>query len=147
ELQMGGSDQWGNITAGIELISRRSGGTAHGLVMPLLTAADGGKFGKSEGENIWLDPTRTSPYRFYQFWLNSEDAEVAKLLKMFTIAPLEEITALAAEHQRDPRKRVAQRFLARDVTARVHGEATTGRVIAASEVLFGGRDLKQVDAE
>ena len=147
ELQLGGSDQWGNITAGIELIGRRTGRPAHGLVMPLLTSASGAKFGKSESGNVWLDPARTSPYQFYQFWLNSEDADVERLLKIFTVRPVDELAALVAEQQRDPARRVAQRELARDVTARVHGEETARRVIAASAVLFGGADLREVDAE
>jgi len=145
ELQMGGSDQWGNITAGIELIARREGGTAHGLVFPLLTTASGDKFGKSEGENVWLDPARTSPYKFYQFWLNVEDADAERLLKMFTVLPLEEIRGVMADQVKDPGKRIAQRFLARDITGRVHGAGTTARVIEASEVLFGTRDLETVE--
>ncbi len=146
ELQMGGSDQWGNITAGIELISRQ-GGQAHGAVLPLLTTASGAKFGKSESGNIWLDPARTSPYRFYQFWLNTEDADAERLLKTFTTVPLEEIAAVMAEQAINPSRRVAQRFLARDVTVRVHGTVTTDRVMAASELLFGGRTLADADAE
>jgi len=146
ELQMGGSDQWGNITAGIELISRQ-GGQAHGAVLPLLTTASGAKFGKSEGGNIWLDPARTSPYQFYQFWLNTEDADAERLLKTFTVEPLENIAALMAEQAADPSRRIAQRFLARDVTSRVHGAGVTDRVIAASGLLFGGSDLSSADAE
>ena len=146
ELQMGGSDQWGNITAGIELISRQ-GGQAHGAVLPLLTTASGAKFGKSEGGNIWLDPARTSPYQFYQFWLNTDDADAERLLKTFTVAALEQIATIMAEQTADPSRRVAQRFLARDVTARVHGPVTTDRVMAASELLFSGRDLGSADAE
>ena len=146
ELQMGGSDQWGNITAGIELISRQ-GGQAHGAVLPLLTTASGAKFGKSEGGNIWLDPARTSPYKFYQFWLNTDDADVERLLKTFTVVPLEQIVAIMADQAGDPSRRMAQRFLARDVTARVHGAETTDRVISASELLFGGSDLTRAGAE
>src|SRR5512144_709621 len=104
ELQMGGSDQWGNITAGAELISRREGASAHGLVLPLLTTASGAKFGKSEEGAVYLDPARTSPYRFYQFWLNSDDRDVERWLETFTFFPLPEIAALAAEHARDPGK-------------------------------------------
>jgi tyrosyl-tRNA synthetase len=147
EIQMGGSDQWGNITAGIELIGRRTGAPAHGLVMPLLTQASGAKFGKSEEGNVWLDPARTSPYKFYQFWLNSDDADVDRLLKTFTVRPVDALAALMAEQARNPALRTAQRELARDVTARVHGEDTTARVIAASQVLFGGADLGAVDRE
>lgn len=145
ELQMGGSDQWGNITAGIELIGRRESKEAHGLVLPLLTTASGAKFGKSEGGNVWLDPARTSPYKFYQFWLNAEDADAERFLKTFTTLDLDAIAATMARHNEDPGKRTAQRLLARDVTARVHGAETADRVIAASEVLFGSRDLTAAD--
>lgn len=145
ELQMGGSDQWGNITAGIELIGRREGAEVHGLVLPLLTTASGAKFGKSEGGNIWLDPDKTSPYRFFQFWLNVEDADVERLLKLFTMLPLGDIESVMRTQSADPGKRSAQRLLAKDVTTRVHGAATTERVIAASEVLFGGRGFREVD--
>jgi tyrosyl-tRNA synthetase len=147
ELQLGGSDQWGNITAGVELIGRRESHQVHGAVVPLLTTASGAKFGKSEGGNVWLDPTKTSPYQFFQFWLNSEDADVARLLRFFTTLPLAEIDALVAAHAAEPGKRSAQRRLAVDVTTRVHGAETADRVIAASEVLFGGRDLKTADEE
>ena len=146
ELQMGGSDQWGNITAGIELISRQ-GGQAHGAVLPLLTTASGAKFGKSEAGNIWLDPARTSPYQFYQFWLHTDDADAEQLLKTFTVLPLEQISTIMAEQAGDPSRRVAQRLLARDVTARVHGVDTTDRVVAASELLFGGSSLALADLE
>ena len=147
ELQMGGSDQWGNITAGIELIARRERAVAHGLVCPLLTAAAGGKFGKSEDGNVWLDPAKTSPYRFHQFWLNSDDRDVERLLRLFTFRPLEEIAAVIARQSADPGRRPAQRLLAEDVTARVHGEATTRRVIAASGILFGDGELRDADAD
>ncbi len=147
ELQLGGSDQWGNITAGIELIARREGAAAHGLVCPLLTAASGVKFGKSEGENVWLDPALTSPYRFYQFWLNTDDRDVERLLGIFTFLPLEEISGIMREQATDPGRRPAQRRLAREVTATVHGRATTARVTAASEILFGGGDLRSADEE
>jgi tyrosyl-tRNA synthetase len=147
ELQLGGSDQWGNITAGIELIARQSGAEAHGVVFPLLTAASGSKFGKSEGGNVWLDPERTSPYQFYQFWLNTDDRDVERLLKVFTVLPLEAVAAIMAEHQGDPGRRVAQRTLAADVTTRVHGARLAERVAAASRVLFGGEDLRGCDPE
>ena len=143
ELQMGGSDQWGNITAGTELIGRREGTEAHGLVFPLLTNAAGGKFGKSESGNVWLDPSRTSPYQFYQFWLNTDDRDVERLLRFFTFLPLEEIAALMAEQSRDPGKRVAQRRLADDVTTRVHGADTARGVVRASQLLFGSLDLRE----
>ena len=141
ELQMGGSDQWGNITAGIELVSRRDQKAVHGLVFPLLTTASGSKFGKSEEGNIWLDPAKTSPYRFYQFWLNIDDRDVEKCLRLFTFMELEEIESLMAEQARDPGKRPAQRRLALDVTSRVHGAETAERVVAASAILFGGQPL------
>jgi tyrosyl-tRNA synthetase len=147
ELQMGGSDQWGNITAGIELISRREQVSVHGLVCPLLTTSAGAKFGKSEGENVWLDPAKTSPYQFYQFWLNTDDRDVERLLKVFTFRPLEEIAEVVVGHAADPGQRSAQRLLAEDLTIRVHGEKTTRGVIQASRILFGGGDLREADAE
>lgn len=138
ELQMGGSDQWGNITAGIELVSRRDQASVHGLVFPLLTTASGSKFGKSEEGNVWLDAGKTSPYRFYQFWLNIDDRDVEKCLRLFTFMELGEVASLMAEQSQDPGKRPAQRRLALEVTSRVHGVETAERVIAASEILFGG---------
>jgi tyrosyl-tRNA synthetase len=147
ELQMGGSDQWGNITAGTELIGRREGAQAHGLVFPLLTNAAGGKFGKSESGNVWLDPAKTSPYQFYQFWLNSDDRDVERLLRFFTFLPLPEIDAVMAEQTADPGRRAAQRLLAENVTTRVHGAATTAGVVQASRLLFGGLKLDEVGAE
>ncbi len=142
ELQMGGSDQWGNITAGAELIARREGASAHGLVFPLLTTAAGAKFGKSEEGNVWLDPAKTSPYKLYQFWLNIDDRDVERCLKLFTFFPLAEIAATMAEQARDPGKRAAQRRLAEEMTARVHGADTARKVIDASRILFGGTDLR-----
>ena len=147
ELQMGGSDQWGNITAGIELISRREQKQVHGLVFPLLTTATGNKFGKSEDGNVWLDPRKTSPYRFYQFWLNTDDRDVAGWLRLFTFMELDEIEALLAEQAKDPGRRAAQRRLALEVTSRVHGVETAERVIAASAILFGGQPLVAASAE
>jgi tyrosyl-tRNA synthetase len=144
ELQMGGSDQWGNITAGTELIARREGAQAHGLVFPLLTTAAGGKFGKSEAGNVWLDPRQTSPYQFYQFWVNTDDRDVERLLRFFTFLPLPAIATVMAEQAAEPGRRPAQRALARDVTARVHGEAVAERVVNASRLLFGGLDLAAV---
>jgi tyrosyl-tRNA synthetase len=137
ELQFGGSDQWGNITAGIELIGKREGRQTYGLVFPLVTNASGTKFGKSEVGNIWLDPAKTSPYEFYQFWINTDDRDVERYLKLFTFLPLPEIAGSLAAHARDPGKRVAQRLLARDVTTRVHGEAATEEAIRTSAALFG----------
>ncbi|TFG51446.1 MAG: tyrosine--tRNA ligase [Gemmatimonadales bacterium] len=147
ELQMGGSDQWGNITAGAELIARREGGQGHGPVFPLLTTAAGGKFGKSEDGNVWLDPARTSPYKFYQFWLNSDDRDVERLLRFFTFLELDEISGLMADHAADPGRRAAQRRLADEVTTLVHGAQATAGVITASRLLFGGEDLTQAGAE
>jgi len=147
ELQMGGSDQWGNITAGAELIARKEGAQAHGLVAPLLTTAAGGKFGKSEAGNVWLDPARTSPYQFYQFWLNSDDRDVERLLRCFTFLSLDEIAAIMATHAADPGRRAAQRKLALDMTSRVHGEAIAAGVVKASELLFGGRNLAEAGPE
>lgn len=147
ELQLGGSDQWGNITAGIELGGRRDGQKLHGLTLPLLTTASGAKFGKSEAGNVWLDPAKTSPYAFHQFWLQVEDADVERLLRFFTFLPLEEIAAVMAGHASDPGKRVAQRRLADDVTGRIHGAASVARVTAAAAILFGGGDLATADAE
>jgi tyrosyl-tRNA synthetase len=142
ELQIGGSDQWGNITAGTELIGRKEGASAHGLVFPLLTTASGAKFGKSEQGNVWLDPEKTSPYKFFQFWLNVDDRDVEKSLRLFSFAPLEQLAALGAEQAKDPGKRPAQRFLAEEMTARLHGAAAARSVIEASRLLFGGTDLR-----
>ena len=146
ELQVGGSDQWGNITAGIELISRRAQGQAHGLVAPLLTTASGTKFGKSEAGNIWLDPEKTTPYRFYQYLLNTEDADIERLLRVFTFLPLDRVAQVATDSAADPGKRMAQRLLAEDLTARVHGAETVQRVIKASGILFGGGEFRSADA-
>jgi tyrosyl-tRNA synthetase len=137
ELQIGGSDQWGNITAGIELIGKREGKRAYGLVFPLVTNTSGTKFGKSEAGNVWLDPAKTSPYEFYQFWINTDDRDVERYLKLFTFLSLEEIATALAAHAEDPGKRVPQRLLARDVTARVHGEAAADQAIQASQTVFG----------
>ena len=121
-LQMGGSDQWGNITTGGELIRRKDGGEAYGLTWPLMTKSDGKKFGKTESGNVWLDPRRTSPYKFYQFWLNSTDEDAARYIKIFTILPPAEIDALIAEHQEAPHLRKLQKVLAKEVTCLIHGE-------------------------
>ncbi len=138
ELQAGGSDQWGNITAGIELIGRREGAQAHGLVFPLITTASGAKFGKSERGNVWLDPERTSPYQFYQFWVNTDDRDAERYLKLFTFLRLDQIAAAMADHASDPSRRTAQRLLAREVTATVHGMAAAEQAVRSSEALFGG---------
>jgi tyrosyl-tRNA synthetase len=136
-LQMGGSDQWGNILAGIDLIRRLRGARAHGLVFPLVTTASGVKFGKTEAGAVWLDPKLTSPYRFYQFWLNTDDRDVIVYLKFFTWLSREEITDLEASVRAEPEKRTAQKELARQVTAMVHGQTELNKAMRASEVLFG----------
>jgi tyrosyl-tRNA synthetase len=141
ELQIGGSDQWGNITAGIELIGKREGRQTYGLVFPLVTTTAGTKFGKSEAGNIWLDPAKTSPYQFYQFWINTDDRDVERYLKLFTFLSLDEISATMAEQTRDPGKRPAQRLLAKDVTTRVHGAAEAEQALETSRSLFEGRGV------
>ena len=146
-MQMGGSDQWGNITAGTELISRKAGASAHGLTFPLLTTASGQKFGKTEGGAVWLDPARTSPYKFFQFWVNTDDRDVERLLKFFTFFPLDEIAALMAAQAKDPGKRPAQRRLAEEMTSRIHGEGALRNVLDATRVLFGGAELRSVSAD
>jgi tyrosyl-tRNA synthetase len=140
ELQMGGSDQWGNITAGIELIARRDDVQVHGIVFPLLTAASGAKFGKSESGNVWLDPAKTSPYEFHQFWLNSDDRDAERFLKLFTFLPLGEIAAVMEAQASDPASRAAQRLLAREVTALLLGEGEAERAVAASAAVFSPGD-------
>jgi tyrosyl-tRNA synthetase len=136
-LQMGGSDQWGNITTGTELIRRMEGGEAFAITTPLIKKADGSKFGKSEGGNIWLDPKRTSPYKFYQFLLNTADADVGTYMRVFSLKGREEIEALEAEHEQAPHLRTMQRTLAEELTARVHSADDLQKAIDASEVLFG----------
>lgn len=137
-LQTGGSDQWGNITAGVELIRRMRGEQVFGMVYPLITKSDGTKFGKSESGAVWLDPARTSPYRFYQFWLNTEDRDVVNYLKYFTFLERTEIEELAASVIEKPEERAAQRRLAQVMTAMVHGETALERAEQASQALFGG---------
>ncbi|HVE78274.1 MAG TPA: tyrosine--tRNA ligase, partial [Gemmatimonadaceae bacterium] len=139
-LQVGGSDQWGNITAGIDLIHRVEGGQAHGLTVPLVTTASGSKFGKSEAGAVWLDPALTSPYKFYQFWVNADDRDVGKYLRYFTLLEREEIEALDRATAERPGDREAQRALARDVTAHVHGDEAARVAAQVSELLFGGGD-------
>ncbi|MBU6399233.1 MAG: tyrosine--tRNA ligase [Verrucomicrobia bacterium] len=138
ELQIGGSDQWGNITAGIELCRKKLGKTVYGLTLPLITKADGTKFGKTEAGTIWLDPKRTSVYRFYQFWIRTDDRDVIRFLKYFTFLHQEEIAALEARHQAAPESRDAHQALARELTALIHGSAATAEAVRASEILFGG---------
>jgi tyrosyl-tRNA synthetase len=137
KLQMGGSDQWGNITTGTELIRRKSGGEAFALTIPLITKADGGKFGKTESGNVWLDPERTTPYSFYQFWLNTSDEDAEKFIKVFTFLPKEEIESLSTKHKEAPHERLLQKTLAREVTVMVHSEQDYNTAVEASEILFG----------
>ena len=137
KLQMGGSDQWGNITTGTELIRRKNGGDAFALTCPLITKADGGKFGKTESGNVWLDPRYTSPYKFYQFWLNVSDDDAAKYIKIFTFISREEIESLSAEHAAAPHLRLLQKRLAKEVTCMVHSEADYNAAVEASGILFG----------
>ncbi len=139
-LQVGGSDQWGNMTAGMELIRRSAGGEAHVITFPLITKSDGTKFGKTESGTVWLDPERTSPYRFYQFWYNADDRDVGRFLRFFSLLGREEILALDETAATDPAGRAAQRALARDVTARVHGDDALRAAEEVSGLLFGGRD-------
>nr|WP_247602181.1 tyrosine--tRNA ligase [Cellulomonas denverensis] len=145
-LQSGGNDQWGNLLSGVELIRKTERSTVHAMTTPLITKADGTKFGKSEGGAIWLDPEMMSPYAFYQFWLNADDAEVIGFLKVFTFRTREEIAELERITAERPAAREAQRALAYDVTSLVHGKDATDKVIAASRALFGGGDLTVLDA-
>ena len=136
-LQMGGSDQWGNITTGTELIRRMNGGEAFAITCPLITKADGTKFGKTEGGNVWLDPKRTSPYKFYQFWLNVSDDDAERYIKIFTSLDKETIDALVEEHKQDPGRRVLQKRLAEETTILVHSKEALDAAIEASGILFG----------
>lgn len=145
-VQAGGSDQWGNITTGMELVRRMRGKKTHGIVFPLITKADGTKFGKTESGTIWLDPKKTSPYRFYQFWLNSDDRDVIKYLKYFTWLEKTEIENLENSLQERPEQREAQKVLAEEMTKIVHGEEALNRALSASKVLFGG-DIEGLSAE
>lgn len=146
-LQMGGSDQWGNITTGTELIRRKAQGEAFALTAPLIKKADGSKFGKSEGGNVWLDPKKTSPYKFYQFWLNVSDEDAPKYIRIFSLKGKEEIEKIEAEHAEAPHMRLLQKALAEDLTARIHGEEELENAISASNILFGKStqdDLKKL---
>ncbi|RYF86233.1 MAG: tyrosine--tRNA ligase, partial [Chitinophagaceae bacterium] len=136
KLQMGGSDQWGNITTGTELVRRKAGGEAFAFTCPLITKADGTKFGKSEGGNIWLDATKTTPYQFYQFWLNAADADAENWIKIFTFLSKEEINGLIAEQQADPGKRTLQKRLAQELTVFVHGEEEYKKATETTQKLF-----------
>ena len=149
-LQMGGSDQWGNITTGTELIRRMGGGEAFALTTPLIKKADGTKFGKTEGGNIWLDPNRTSPYQFYQFWLNAADEDAGNYIRIFTTKSREEIEALEAQHAEAPHLRILQKALAEDITARVHSVEEVEKAMAASQILFGqstAESLRALDSK
>jgi len=143
ELQIGGSDQWGNITAGIDLCRKKLGKTVFGLTLPLITNADGTKFGKTEAGAVWLDPKRTSVYKFYQFWINTDDRDAARYLKYFTFLSQDEIASLEKKHAENPGAREAHKALAKAVTDLIHGEHATTEAIRASEILFGG-DLKGI---
>lgn len=150
KLQMGGSDQWGNIVTGTELIRRKAGGEAYALTTPLIAKADGTKFGKTESGNVWLDPKKTSPYKFYQFWLNASDADVSRYIRIFTLFKKEEIEAMEAEHNKAPHLRLLQKALAKDITIRVHSEEDYNTAVDASEILFGKSTtdmLKKLDEE
>ncbi len=144
-LQLGGSDQWGNIVAGLDLIRRVEQGSAHALTVPLLAKADGTKFGKTAGGSVWLDPEMTSPYAFFQFWLNTEDKDVINFLKVFSFLSHEDIEALDIAHTANPGLREAHRALARELTTLVHGADTTSRVEAAARALFGQGELSELD--
>lgn len=149
-VQMGGSDQWGNITTGTELVRRIAQGKAYAITCPLITKADGSKFGKSEGGNVWLDPARTSPYKFYQYWLNSSDEDSEKYVRIFTFLDQQTIDALIAEHKEAPHLRVLQKRLAAEITELVHSPEELKKAIAASEILFGKgttEDLKTLDEQ
>ncbi len=147
-LQMGGSDQWGNITTGTELIRRIGGGKGYALTCPLITKADGTKFGKTESGNVWLDANRTSPYKFYQYWLNTSDADAEKYIKIFTFLSKEKIEALIVEHSGAPHTRILQKSIAEEITTMVHSKEDLDNAIVASNILFGkstSEDLKKLD--
>ena len=146
-IQLGGSDQWGNIVTGTELIRRKSGNEAYAVTTPLIKKADGTKFGKTEGGSVWLDPEKTSAYEFYQFWLNSSDLDAVNYIRIFTLKSKEEIEAIEKEHNEAPHLRVLQKAIADDITVRVHGEQALETAIAASQILFGkstSDDLKKL---
>lgn len=137
KLQMGGSDQWGNITTGTELIRRKAGGEAYALTTPLVTKSDGGKFGKTEEGNVWLDPEKTSPYKFYQFWMNTSDEDSEKYIRIFTLYNRDEIDEFIRNHREAPHLRVLQKAIAKDITIRVHSEEEYNLAVEASQILFG----------
>ena len=144
KIQLGGSDQWGNIVTGTELIRRKARGEAFAITTPLIKKADGTKFGKTEGGNVWLDPERTSPYKFYQYWLNASDEDAKTYIKIFTLMTESEIETLVSEHEQAPHVRVLQKTLGKDVTIRVHGDEAYHRAIEASEILFGKDTAEQL---
>ena len=144
KIQLGGSDQWGNIVTGTELIRRKARGEAFAITTPLIKKADGTKFGKTEGGNVWLDPERTSPYKFYQYWLNASDEDAMTYIKIFTLMTESEIETLVSEHEQAPHIRVLQKTLGKDVTIRVHGDEAYHRAIEASEILFGKDTAEQL---
>jgi len=145
-VQFGGSDQWGNITTGTELIRRMGRGQAFAVTAPLITKADGSKFGKSEGDNVWIDKSKTSAYKFYQYWINAADEDVSKYIRIFTLKSQEEIESLEAEHAQDPGRRILQKALAEDITKRIHSEADLETAIAASALLFGKASKEAIEA-
>ena len=150
KLQMGGSDQWGNITTGTELIRRKAQGKAYAITIPLVTKADGTKFGKTEGGNVWLDAKRTSPYKFYQYWLNASDEDAEKYIKIFTFLDKETIESLVAEHREIPHLRLLQKKIGEEVTTMTHGQEAFDNAIKASQILFGkstSEDLKSLDQQ
>jgi tyrosyl-tRNA synthetase len=150
KLQMGGSDQWGNILTGTELIRRKESGEAFALTCPLITKADGGKFGKTESGNVWLDPKLTTPYKFYQFWLNVSDADAEKYIKIFTLLSKDEVAALVKEQEAAPHLRPLQKHLAKEVTCMVHDEDEYSKAVEASQILFGNattESLEKLDKE
>ena len=147
---MGGSDQWGNITTGTELIRRKAQGKAYAITVPLVTKADGTKFGKTEGGNVWLDAKRTSPYKFYQYWLNSSDEDAEKYIKIFTFLDKDAVEALVAEHREAPHLRLLQKKIGEEVTVMTHGQEAFDNAIKASQILFGkstSEDLKSLDEQ
>lgn len=142
---MGGSDQWGNIVTGTELIRRKDGGEAFALTAPLVKKADGSKFGKSEGGNVWLDPERTTPYKFYQYWLNSSDEDASNYIRIFTLLEKDHIEALEKEHKDAPHLRILQKTLAEDLTTRIHSKAELDTALKASNILFGRSTTEQLN--
>lgn len=146
KLQMGGSDQWGNIVTGTELIRRKAGGEAYALTTPLIKKADGTKFGKTESGNVWLDPAKTSPYKFYQFWLNAADDDAINYIRIFTRLEKDEIESLEAKHSEAPHLRLLQKTLAKDITIRVHSLSDYEKALSASEILFGKSTSEQLSA-